>query len=312
MPATTARKGSAAYEAGIREGRAMSAKARRAPEESEEPENEEEMDMDMGKKPHSRKRSAKNANNTKAPMDGGMYGKKPMDGECGCKGKKGAKCDGSCGGAMRKRGDAALTPHEYLDACDLGIQDRSRSYIRARLDAAERLDLKCGKGAISKGEKCTKGAATQVNPQAQGKGSNTALKMAAAGGLVIGASYLAGRSGLGLKAGSALKTAASEIGQASKEISSAGKYGLKMQTKVAKQAASNIRGRAKLRALTNTKMPESNTLYGRVVNPWAEGAAQLSDQGQAGRAVQAAKRRFRRRDSPYASGFPLDSAALAI
>jgi hypothetical protein len=312
MPATTARKGSAAYEKGIREGQAMASRARRStapePEETEEEGEEEEMDMAST----SRKRSAKNAKNTKAPMDGGMYGKKPMDGECGCKGKKGAKCDGSCGGAMRKRGDAALTPHEYLDACDLGIQDRSRSYIRARLDAAERLDLKCGKGSISKGEKCTKGAATTVNPNAQGKGSNTALKMAAAGGLVIGASYLAGRSGLGLKAGSALKTAASEIGQASKEISSAGKYGLKMQTKVAKQAASNIRGRAKLRALTNTKMPESNTLYGRVVNPWAEGAAQLSDQGQAGRAVQAAKRRFRRRDSVYASGFPLDSAALAI
>ena len=312
MPATTARKGSAAYEKGIREGQAMASRARRStapePEETEEEGEEEEMDMAST----SRKRSAKGANNTKAPLDGGMYGKKPMDGECGCSGKKGGKCDGNCGGAMRKRGDAALTPHEYLGACDLGIQDRSRSYIRARLDAAERLDLKCGKGAISKGEKCTKGAATQVNPQAQGKGSNTALKMAAAGGLVIGASYLAGRSGLGLKAGSALKTAASEIGQASKEISSAGKYGLKMQTKVAKQAASNIRGRAKLRALTNTKMPESNTLYGRVVNPWAEGAAQLSDQGQAGRAVQAAKRRFRRRDSVYASGFPLDSAALAI
>ena len=311
MPATTARKGSAAYEKGIREGQAMASRARRStapePEETEEEGEEEEMDMAST----SRKRSAKGAKNTKAPMDG-AYGKKPMDAECGCSGKKGGKCDGSCGGSMRKRGDSALTPHEYLGACDLGIQDRSRSYIRARLDAAERLDLKCGKGAISKGEKCTKGAATQVNPQAQGKGSNTALKMAAAGGLVIGASYLAGRSGLGLKAGSALKTAASEIGQASKEISSAGKYGLKMQTKVAKQAASNIRGRAKLRALTNTKMPESNTLYGRVVNPWAEGAAQLSDQGQAGRAVQAAKRRFRRRDSVYASGFPLDSAALAI
>ena len=166
MPATTARKGSAAYEAGIREGRAMSAKARRAPEESEEPENEEEMDMDMGKKPHSRKRSAKNANNTKAPMDGGMYGKQPMDGECGCKGKKGAKCDGNCGSMKKDRADSALTPHEYLDACDLGIQDRSRSYIRARLDAAERLDLKCGKGSISKGEKCSKGAATAVNPNA--------------------------------------------------------------------------------------------------------------------------------------------------
>jgi hypothetical protein len=191
---TLARKGSSAYEKGVREGRAMSAKSRTPePEEAEEEEEGEEEEMDMAST--SRKRSAKGAKNTKAPMDGGMYGKKPMDAECGCKGKKGAKCDGNCGGSMRKRGDSALTPHEYLNACDLGIQDRSRSYIRARLDAAERLDLKCGKGAISKGEKCTKGAATQVNPQAQGKGSNTALKMAAAGGLVIGASYLAGRSG---------------------------------------------------------------------------------------------------------------------
>jgi molecular chaperone GrpE (heat shock protein) len=30
--------------------------------------------------------------------------------------------------------------------------------------AALRLDLKCGKGAISPGEKCTKGAAQRVNP----------------------------------------------------------------------------------------------------------------------------------------------------
>ena len=27
----------------------------------------------------------------------------------------------------------ALTPQEYLKACDLGIQNRSRIYIRARL-----------------------------------------------------------------------------------------------------------------------------------------------------------------------------------
>jgi hypothetical protein len=161
---TLARKGSSAYEKGVREGRAMSAKSRTPePEEAEEEEGEEE-EMDMAST--SRKRSAKGAKNTKAPMDSGAYGKKPMDAECGCKGKKGGKCDGNCGGAMRKRGDSALTPHEYLNACDLGIQDRSRSYIRARLDAAERLDLKCGKGAISKGEKCTKGAATAVNPNA--------------------------------------------------------------------------------------------------------------------------------------------------
>jgi hypothetical protein len=44
-----------------------------------------------------------------------------------------------------------------------------------------RLDLKCGKGAISPGEKCTKGAATTVDPKApgKGKGMGTALKVAA-------------------------------------------------------------------------------------------------------------------------------------
>ena len=225
MPATTARKGSAAYEAGIREGRAMSAKARRAPEadpeESEEPENEEEMDMDMGKKPHSRKRSAKNANNTKAPMDGGMYGKKPMDGECGCKGKKGGKCDGSCGGAMRKRADAALTPHEYLNACDLGIQDRSRSYIRARLDAAERLGL---------------------------AGSVAGAAIGAASGGLQGAAL-----GGGVQA-------------------------------VRKGGAAYGRGRERNKAV----------------------------QGENKQAAEIDKIMKKRRDSPYASGFPLDSAALAI
>lgn len=71
----------------------------------------------------------------------------------------GRKADMGCG--YSKRGDA-LTPQECLAACDLGIQGRSRSYIRARLDATERFDLKCGKGSISQGEKCSKGAATKA------------------------------------------------------------------------------------------------------------------------------------------------------
>lgn len=110
---------------------------------------------DMPKGKTNRKRSAKGAKNTKAPMDG--------EG-CACGARKGkASCDGNCGGYGKKmdRNDA-LTPQEYLAACDLGIQNRSRTYIRARLDAAERLDLKCGKGSISQGEKCSKGAATRV------------------------------------------------------------------------------------------------------------------------------------------------------
>lgn len=327
MPATTARKGSAAYEAGIREGRAMSAKARRSPEESEEleePENEEEMDMDMAKKPHSRKRSAKNANNTKAPMDGGMYGKKPMDAECGCKGKKGAKCDGNCGGAMRKRADSALTPHEYLDACDLGIQDRSRSYIRARLDAAERLDLKCGKGSISKGEKCTKGAATAVDPKApgKGKGMGTALKVAAGAALIGAAAYGATKGSKALNARSM---------RAKSMMSSARK--LRNQGESTMYAAR----RTNLRALKNEK-PNATPAQMSAADIKAQlrlaeaAATKSAARSQARRLISEASRqappskaRMRRsvnrlltrgvstkRDSPYASGFPLDSAALAI
>jgi hypothetical protein len=75
----------------------------------------------------------------------------------------------------------ALTPKEYLAACDLGIQGRSRSYIRARLDAAARLDLKCGKGSISQGEKCRKGAATKVETALKVGGAIGAIGSLAAG-----------------------------------------------------------------------------------------------------------------------------------
>jgi hypothetical protein len=110
---------------------------------------EGEDDMPMGKP--SRKRSAKGAKQTKAPMDGGMYGKKPMDGEgCGC-GKRKSKCDGSCGKQM----DAADSPWASGVAFDM---------------ANLRVDLKCGKGAISEGEKCTKGPATRVPPKAKSSG----------------------------------------------------------------------------------------------------------------------------------------------
>ena len=177
MAASTAKKPTA-----YREGRADKSK-KPSIEIEIKPEGEEEEGMEGeemdASKPHSRKRSAKGAKQTKAPMDGGMYGKKPMDGEgCNC-GKRKATCDGSCGKKMDR--NDALTPQEYLAACDLGIQGRSRSYIRARLDAAERLDLKCGKGAISEGEKCTKGTAQ--------KAQSTSKRPSVRRGIATGAKY---------------------------------------------------------------------------------------------------------------------------
>lgn len=307
MPATTARKGSAAYEKGIREGQAMASRARRStapePEETEEEGEEEEMDMAST----SRKRSAKGAKNTKAPMDGGMYGKKPMDAECGCKGKKGAKCDGNCGGAMRKRGDAALTPHEYLNACDLGIQDRSRSYIRARLDAAERLDLKCGKGSISKGEKCTKGAATAVEKQP------ISIRKGVKAGAQIGGGLGAAQGAIGgaLLGGPKGALAGAAIGALGGALQGAVIGG---GVQVARKAgAAYGRGRERNREFQAGVAKLNPKFKKQYATAKARGASrQELTQLSIKQAGEIDKLMNKRRDSPYASGFPLDSAALAI
>lgn len=298
---------SSAYEKGIREGRAMAARSRN-PEASEPEEEEEEEEMDMEGQQHSRKRSAKGAKHTKPAKDGGMYGKKPMDAECAC-GKK-SKCDGNCS-YMRKRRDS-LTPLEYLDACELGIQDRSTAYIRARLDSAERLDLKCGKGAISEGEKCTKGAAQRVQPK-KGNKVKAAATVAAIGGAAVGAGYLLGRSGAVPKLGAAVTQGKWEARRAVSEVKKAGKYGKKMQLKAAGAAVGNIRGRMKMRAAAKKgAAPQAETMFGRVLDPWAstEGAP-LTDRARSRRAVRNAMKR-KRRDSVYADGFSPEREQLAI
>jgi len=342
MPAAARRSKSEAYEQGIREGMAMSRRARVM-----KPSEEEEMEMDMGMDPnHSRKRSAKGAKRTKPatdgmgkkkPMDGGMYGKKPMDGgmgmkksmdggmkksmdmcggmkkpmdgECDCRGKKGCKCDGSCG-SMRKRGDS-LTPQEYLAACDMGIQDRSTAYIRARLDTAEaRNDLKCGKGAISEGENCTKGTAQKVQPKKPGKARTIASTGAILGGLALNAGATgygfgkalsgdfagagrafqvasagtaltaAGARGLGLKkesnklfANAALTAGAGTLlrEQQTGEIGNA--LGRARNSTLAKQlryAPGNAVGRARMAAMRRRPMPKPRMKNGKIANPWQD------------------------------------------
>lgn len=121
------------------------------PAEEEVREGTEASEKETYSKKPSRKRSPKGAKRTKAPMD--------SEG-CGCGGKKGATCDGNCGSGMKKGRSDALTPQEYLAACDLGIQGRSRHYIRARLDMAERMDKKCGASGIADNKKCNVGSSS--------------------------------------------------------------------------------------------------------------------------------------------------------
>jgi hypothetical protein len=84
-------------------------------------------------------------------------GKKPCA-ACMNKGKK----KGSCGCEDKAKMDRALSPQEYLSACDLGIQGRSKNYIRSRLDAVATMNkgqgTKCGNSYIGKGKKCKSGA----------------------------------------------------------------------------------------------------------------------------------------------------------
>jgi hypothetical protein len=289
---------SAAYEKGIREGRAMAARSRNP--EASEPEEEEEMDMAAN---HSRKRSAKGAKHTTPAKDGGTYGKKPMDAECGC-GRKG-KCDGNCG-SMRKRSDA-LTPFEYLDACELGIQDRSTAYIRARLDAAERLDLKCGKGSISEGEKCTKGPAQKVQPKKPTKFRNSGAKKALVAGAVIGGAALLGA---GLEVRSQRRTQAQavlkDLKQTKRNANTVFATQLGVIAEANKRSPNNPRlQQASFRAAMQAK--EYRDLKRKAVS---EGLSQLKAQVP----KSAARRRAARRksDTMYANGFSPEPGSLAL
>ena len=71
----------------------------------------------------------------------------------------------------------ALTPQEYLAACEGGFQDQSRVYIRARLDAVKREDRtgtgkKCGNSYIPRQATCnvTGGGGTRKAPSSSGSG----------------------------------------------------------------------------------------------------------------------------------------------
>jgi len=305
---------SAAYEKGIREGRAMAARSRNT--EASEPEEAEEMEMDMAAS-HSRKRSAKGAKNTKPAKDGGMYGKKPMDAECGCmsKGRKG-KCDGSCGKSMKDGGYMkkmdSLTPQEYLTACELGIQDRSTAYIRARLDAAERLDLKCGKGAISEGEKCTKGAAQKVQPKQPSKARTIASAVATLGGVALNAGatgYGIGKALTGDLAGAGRAFQVAGAGQALTGVGARG-LGLKKESK-------RLLTNAALTTGAGTLLREQQT--GELAGGLRKGRMALQNR-RLRRRRSSLERAFNKPsarrppglDSMFADGFSLDSGSFDI
>lgn len=254
-------------------------------EEQRESEGVREGEEDMPMRETSRKRSAKGAKNTKAPMDGGMYGKKPMDGEgCGC-GRKG-KCDGSCG--------------KKMDSWCIG--EKGTELIN------QRLDLKCGKGAISKGEKCHKGPASSVQLQAAKK---------AAGSVSVSRPVTVSSYGKG-------PNALVRAGQAAKSV---GRFGLETVKwtsgyNIGKTIASGVTQGKNEKGSTGAKVASiaGSTL---LLNPIAglgaarrTGALGMTDLQQ--HALNEKKEKKWRKSvgyrdgSPYAKGFKVDYAQLAL
>ena len=331
MAASTAKKPTAYREGRADKSKKPSIEIEIKPEgEAEEGPEGEEMD---GDKSHSRKRSAKGAKNTKPAIDGGMYGKKPMDGDCGCmsKGRKG-KCDGSCGKKMDR--NDALTPQEYLAACELGIQGRSRAYIRARLDSAARLDLKCGNGAISEGEKCTKGTAqkVQTNKPSVGQRVKAGASLLAIGAGTVGQAAFTGAAfGAGLsgnaKAAGRYTQAAAGFGA----LKGAGLAGVGAK-KAAREELAGAASGALVGSLLSGDLEKGARAVGRAARegaPMTMKRLKYARSNAKGRARLAAMRNaplpkaqtiygrvvdpwVGRRDSVYAAGFSTELDQLAI
>jgi hypothetical protein len=184
--------------------------------------------------------------------------------------------------------------------------------------ATIRVDLKCGKGSISPGEKCTKGAAYKakgiastaavlgglaINAGATGvavgkafggdfAGAGRAFQVAGGGQALMAT----GARGLGLKkeANRLITNAAvtAGIGTAQRELATgeiAGAIGRAKNSQIGKRlryAPGNAIGRARIAAMKRRPMPQPKMKNGKIANPWL--------------------------DSMYANGFSPDLKQLAI
>ena len=179
--------------------------------------------------------------------------------------KKGKDC-----GCTHK--NDALTPQEYLDACDLGIQDRSRIYIRARLDAGtfaagkgSRKGKKCGNSYIPAQSTCNQG---RQDPASVRRGIKTGARVGATVAGVQGISagmQIAKAGGQGL-AGQAVAGATAGLlnaagGAVSGAIIGAGVQGVRKTARAYGRANENNRAAQRQLATMSQKKGENHVQY---------------------------------------------------
>jgi hypothetical protein len=185
---------SAAYEEGLRQGAAMAAGSKKGDENQGTPPESSPENVSKGPM---KKGVARDGNKMKKPMDGEPCncgkGKGLCDGSCkqendaeyGCSGtcgSNGKACktkkmsDGDC--SMKPQRSDSLTAREYFTACELGIEDRPKAYIRARLDAVSK-GKKCGGGWTSQQNQCRQGPGAQASKPNRGSQGRKNLESAA-------------------------------------------------------------------------------------------------------------------------------------
>jgi hypothetical protein len=195
----------------------------------------------------------------------------------------------------------ALSPQEYLDACDLGIQNESKAYIRARLDTEDAIRRDFGSRSSS--------------GQSQNNGSTVrkvATGAAIAGG-VAALAYGGHRSGAFRAAGSALRKAASSPGMRKARV------GLKMATRTGMRKARTGFGQARSAASSGMKQARSGFSTGMKRAQTSLSGSTANSQVRIRRARRAAGNTMARatgkspkqlslfNDSMYADGFTLDA-----
>jgi hypothetical protein len=232
-----------------------------------------------------------------AEGEGGPPGRLKKGKKCGgCKGKKPcAKC-----AAAKAMKEDALTTKEYLSACDLGVEHRSRTYIRARLDASGK-GKKCGGSSISAGKKCNKGAGGQDMSKYSAKGNakrtgiagaitGAVLGAAAGGGLrgaargavvggAVGATAGAARAGI-KRAGRAWKRSGENIRKAEPEVRKLGERYAKNQNKLAKKAGIWKLSKEEIKAETEYAAKLGNAYDKHATNIWTNANEKTYKRGE--------------------------------
>ena len=174
--------------------------------------------------------------------------------------------------------------------------------------ATVRFDLKCGKGAISEGEKCTKGAAQRVQPKKGEKPRSSAGKKALMTAAAIGGGAALLRTGLDIR--SQRRRSAGLALNKIKRLKAKGNDTLVAALKSAKNSNEMFPNNPLMQQRSYFNIMQAKTTRGLARQAAKESLSELKTMVPKSPARRRAARR--RRDSIFADGFSPELDSLAV